>query len=83
MYEICSSIDMLMRISRKRKKQYQYQTPVGWLMLATALLMVYLSQKLTSSMGEDKKKSVQGVFLFIAVVLLIASVSVDKSLANK
>jgi uncharacterized membrane protein YidH (DUF202 family) len=83
MYEICSSIDMLMRISRKRKKQYQYQTPVGWLMLAAALLMVYLSQKLTSSMGEDKKKSVQGVFLFIAVVLLIASVSVDKSLANK
>ena len=74
---------MLMRISRKRKKQYQYQTPVGWLMLAAALLMVYLSQKLTSSMGEDKKKSVQGVFLFIAVVLLIASVSVDKSLANK
>ena len=74
---------MLMRISRKRKKQYQYQTPVGWLMLAAALLMVYLSQKLTSSMSEDKKKSVQGVFLFIAVVLLIASVSVDKSLANK
>ena len=72
-----------MRISKKRKKQYQYQTPVGWLMFAAALVMVFLSQKLTSSMSAEKKRTVQGFFLFIAVVLLVASVPVDKSMANK
>ena len=51
-------------------------------MLAAALLIVFLSQKITQSLGNNSKKVVQGIMLAIGVILLIASVEVDKSLAK-
>ena len=82
MTDLYTNLDMFMRIKKKHGKQYQYQTPVGWLMLAAALLIVFLSQKITQSLGNDSKKVVQGIMLAIGVILLIASVEVDKSLAK-
>lgn len=85
MFDMLADGDMLVLLRKKHKKakSVDYETPFGWLMLAAALIMIFLSFKLTDSMSEDKKKTVQGIFLFIAVVLLVASHPVDKMAAKK
>lgn len=83
MFDTLAVTDMLLRIKKKRRtKSVDYKTPYGWLMLAAALVMIFLSFKVTDSMSAEKKKTVQGIFMFIAVVLLVASHPVDDMAAK-
>ena len=72
---------MLMRKKHRRGKPVEYKTPFGYVFLLAAIIVFALSFKLTDSMSESKRKSVQGFMGVIAVILLVASKIVDDKVA--